>query len=163
MMMRLLALSPLLLVACGGSAATTSSASAVASAKTSAAPVASAAPSTTGPTKKGKVTIDKVAVREGNEADIKKLVEAVQPKIEACYEKALATDPALAGTVKPRIACGDEGGECLIADSKAGSIDDRAPVSECIMEVVRTAGYPKAPAKSVLAVEVDITLAPGGG
>ena len=69
---------------------------------------------------------------------IRSRVKTELPKIKACYEQALAADPALTGTVRTQFFISPNG---LVADSNASGVDPA--VAACVAAVIKAIEFPK--------------------
>jgi hypothetical protein len=74
---------------------------------------------------------------------VKRIVRANFPRLRACYEAGLKTDPALAGVVAVRFRIDTDGSVVGVAlDATASTLTDAA-VRGCVLGVYRTLSFPE--------------------
>jgi hypothetical protein len=87
--------------------------------------------------------------------EIRKVVKANLSKITACYEKALATNPNLGGTVSAQFFITPKG---TVAASSASGVDPE--VANCVAEAIKTFVFPKPGGGGGVQVNYPFTLRP---
>lgn len=107
----------------------------------------------------GKARIGKITVAGGPAAPILKLIEDGRPKVLACYESGLATNPKLEGRVGPKLAVDDKG-DTVVVEVGESELGKRGPVIDCIVEALRTLPYPKAAKGKLVVFVVPFVFSP---
>ncbi len=95
------------------------------------------------------------AVGDLNKGLIRKVVKSSKAKIHACYATALATNPALAGTVQVQFVIKPDGS---VATAEASGVDPA--VSTCVASVIKALVFPKPNSGGGVQVNYPFTMRP---